>query len=30
MVNAPYAGTVVRVDTIDWTEYVGAARPADQ
>jgi cell wall-associated NlpC family hydrolase len=29
MINAPYTGTVVRVDTIDWTDYVGAARPAD-
>jgi cell wall-associated NlpC family hydrolase len=29
MINAPYTGTVVRVDTIDWTDYVGATRPAD-
>jgi cell wall-associated NlpC family hydrolase len=28
MINAPYTGTVVRIDTIDWTDYVGAARPA--
>jgi hypothetical protein len=28
MIDAPYTGTVVRIDTIGWTDYVGAARPA--
>jgi cell wall-associated NlpC family hydrolase len=27
MLNAPYTGTDIRIDTIDWTDYVGAARP---
>lgn len=28
MINAPYSGTVVRVDTIDLAEYAGASRVA--
>lgn len=28
MLNAPYTGVNVRIDTIDWTDYVGAARPS--
>jgi cell wall-associated NlpC family hydrolase len=28
MLDAPYTGTDIRIDTIDWTDYVGAARPA--
>jgi cell wall-associated NlpC family hydrolase len=27
MIDAPYTGAVIRTDTIDWTDYVGAARP---
>ena len=27
MIDAPYTGAVVRADTIDWTDYVGAAPP---
>ena len=27
MIDAPYTGAVIRTDTIDWTDYVGAALP---